>query len=102
MHAIDENLSENCLSIHPNTNINANASNCHANFSVILFSPVAERSRSNGSKTITLISALRNKYSTSSMKSMHCQIFIASNAPGKTGIVQTINLREHEQEHSKT
>lgn len=36
-------------------------------------------------KDTTLISALHNKYSTSSMKSMHCQIFLASNAPGKTG-----------------
>ncbi|KAF6019124.1 hypothetical protein EB796_022541 [Bugula neritina] len=35
-------------------------------------------------KDTTLISALHNKYSTSSMKSMHCQIFLASNAPGKT------------------
>lgn len=46
---------------------------------------ILERTRS-GSKPVTLISALQNKYSTSSMKSTHCQIFITSKAPGKTGM----------------
>lgn len=33
----------------------------------------------------TMISALHEKYSNSSMQSSHCQIFITSKAPGKTG-----------------
>ena len=53
---------------------------------IISFCLFIERTRS-GSKPVTLISALQNKYSTSSMKSTHCQIFITSKAPGKTGII---------------